>query len=128
MDLEISPTDPNILASASADSSIRIWSLDPKHRQQPLACVLAGEGHRETVLTLVSPVKCIIHPDVSNPKLGIPCQWAISSVWWDGPYREPCKILYSYLQNLHSPDNTIHRSGPCPSCLLNLLAQILPSK
>ncbi|RPB23117.1 WD40 repeat-like protein [Terfezia boudieri ATCC MYA-4762] len=52
MDLEISPTDPNILASASADSSIRIWSLDPKHRQQPLACVLAGEGHRETVLTL----------------------------------------------------------------------------
>ena len=54
MDLKISPVDPTLLASASADSSIRIWSLNPKHSGQPLACILSGEGHRETVLTVVS--------------------------------------------------------------------------
>ncbi|KAI5783897.1 WD40-repeat-containing domain protein [Peziza echinospora] len=52
MDLKISPEDPTLLASASADSTIRIWSLDPKHRGQPCACICAGEGHRETVLTV----------------------------------------------------------------------------
>ncbi|KAF8477015.1 WD40-repeat-containing domain protein [Kalaharituber pfeilii] len=52
MDLKISPVNPTLLASASADSTVRIWSLNPKHARQPCACILSGEGHRETVLTV----------------------------------------------------------------------------
>jgi polycomb protein EED len=53
-DLAISPINPYILASASEDSTVRIWSLDPAHARQPCAAILEGDGHKETVLTLVS--------------------------------------------------------------------------
>src|SRR5690606_22375819 len=52
LDLQVSPTDPSILASASTDTSIRLWSLDPAHRKQPCAAILSGEGHKETVLSI----------------------------------------------------------------------------
>jgi len=32
---------------------VRIWSLDPAHDAQPCAAILEGDGHRETVLSLV---------------------------------------------------------------------------
>ncbi|KAF2125082.1 WD40 repeat-like protein [Dothidotthia symphoricarpi CBS 119687] len=51
-DLAISPTDPTILASCSRDQSVRLWSLDPTHREQPLAAICHGQGHREEILTL----------------------------------------------------------------------------
>jgi polycomb protein EED len=52
-DLSISPANPEILASASADNTIRIWSLNPAHKKQPCAILCAGEGHLDTVLSVV---------------------------------------------------------------------------
>ncbi|CBX90838.1 hypothetical protein LEMA_P058720.1 [Plenodomus lingam JN3] len=51
-DLAVSPLDPALLASASADYSIRIWSLLPAHKKQPLAAICYGQGHKDQVLTL----------------------------------------------------------------------------
>ena len=53
LDLAVSPTDPHILASCSADHSIRLWSLDPAHQKKPLAGICHGQGHKDQVLTLV---------------------------------------------------------------------------
>jgi polycomb protein EED len=52
LDLKISPVDPTILASASIDHTIRIWSLDPVHKKQPVAAICYGQGHKEQVLTI----------------------------------------------------------------------------
>lgn len=60
-DLVVSPVNPYILASASDDSTVRIWSLHPDHISQPCAAILEGEGHKETVLTLVGPQDQIYH-------------------------------------------------------------------
>jgi polycomb protein EED len=52
-DLAVSPVNPRILASASTDGTVRIWSLDPAHKKQPTAAIFFGEGgHKETVLSL----------------------------------------------------------------------------
>lgn len=51
-DLAVSPLDPTILASASADYSVRLWSLHASHRKQPLAAICYGQGHKDQVLTL----------------------------------------------------------------------------
>ncbi|QSZ35700.1 hypothetical protein DSL72_006822 [Monilinia vaccinii-corymbosi] len=50
-ELAISPINPHILASCSMDSTIRIWSLDPKNEDFPCAAILSG-GHRDTVTTI----------------------------------------------------------------------------
>lgn len=52
-DLAVSPIDPTILASCSIDRSVRIWSLDRKHQEKPLAAICFGQGHNDQVLTLV---------------------------------------------------------------------------
>ncbi|KAH6681139.1 WD40-repeat-containing domain protein [Plectosphaerella plurivora] len=51
-DLITCPTDPHLLASASDDTTVRIWSLDPVHQKQPCLCILAGEGHQWNLLTI----------------------------------------------------------------------------
>ncbi|KZF25402.1 WD40 repeat-like protein [Xylona heveae TC161] len=51
-DLAVSPSSPSILASASMDHSIRIWSLDSNHQSNPCNVICAGEGHKEGVLTI----------------------------------------------------------------------------
>ncbi|PHH75875.1 hypothetical protein CDD83_4347 [Cordyceps sp. RAO-2017] len=51
-DLATSPVDTSIIASASDDTSVRIWSIKPIHRKQPCLCILAGEGHSWNLLTL----------------------------------------------------------------------------
>ncbi|KAF7560784.1 hypothetical protein G7046_g3366 [Stylonectria norvegica] len=51
-DLATSPADPSIIASASDDTSVRIWSLDPKHSERPCLCILAGEGHSWDLLSV----------------------------------------------------------------------------
>ncbi|KFA61553.1 hypothetical protein S40285_04003 [Stachybotrys chlorohalonatus IBT 40285] len=51
-DLATSPIDPSIIASASDDTSVRLWSLDPKHKAQPCLCILAGEGHSWNLLSV----------------------------------------------------------------------------
>jgi len=55
-DLAISPQDSTILASCSADHSIRIWSLDPAHAQQPTAAICFGEGHKDQILSIVGEI------------------------------------------------------------------------
>ncbi|XWW95019.1 hypothetical protein V2A60_002969 [Cordyceps javanica] len=51
-DLATSPINSSIIASASNDTSIRIWSIDGKFRAQPCLCILAGEGHSWNLLSL----------------------------------------------------------------------------
>ncbi|KAI9870263.1 MAG: hypothetical protein M1830_004463, partial [Pleopsidium flavum] len=51
-DLAVSPVSPTILASASMDHSIRLWSLDPSQDSHPCVLICAGEGHKEGVLTI----------------------------------------------------------------------------
>jgi polycomb protein EED len=52
-DLATSPADPSIIASASGDTSIRVWSIDPVHANRPCLVILAGEGHSWDLLSLV---------------------------------------------------------------------------
>jgi WD40 repeat protein len=53
-DLVISPINPQVLVSASEDTEIRLWSLDPAHKEYPCVAICAGEGHREALLSIVS--------------------------------------------------------------------------
>lgn len=53
-DLAASPDDPQIIASASDDTTVRIWSLNPVHAKQPCVCLLGGEGHSWSLLSAVS--------------------------------------------------------------------------
>ncbi|KAH6717246.1 WD40-repeat-containing domain protein [Leptodontidium sp. MPI-SDFR-AT-0119] len=51
-DIAVSPINPDIIASASEDCTVRIWSLDPRHANQPCAAILEGDSHEETILCL----------------------------------------------------------------------------
>ncbi|PBP17164.1 WD domain-containing protein [Diplocarpon rosae] len=51
-DLVISPVNHYILASASEDFTVRIWSLDPTHANQPCAAILEGDGHKDAIMSL----------------------------------------------------------------------------
>ncbi|KAK0619890.1 WD40-repeat-containing domain protein [Immersiella caudata] len=51
-DLATSPADPLIIASASDDTTVRIWSLAAVHAQQPCVCLLGGEGHAWDLLSV----------------------------------------------------------------------------
>ncbi|KAL8319627.1 hypothetical protein RB597_006391 [Gaeumannomyces tritici] len=51
-DLATSPDNPLIIASASDDTTVRIWSLDPVHAKQPCVCILGGEGHSWNLLSV----------------------------------------------------------------------------
>ncbi|KAI5926724.1 WD domain-containing protein [Camillea tinctor] len=51
-DLATNPANFLLIASASDDTTIRIWSLDPAHDKQPCVCLLGGEGHSAHLLTV----------------------------------------------------------------------------
>ncbi|KAJ1331902.1 polycomb protein EED [Microdochium nivale] len=51
-DLSTCPTNFLLIASASDDTTVRIWSLDPADEDQPCVCLLAGEGHSSGLLTV----------------------------------------------------------------------------
>ncbi|KAK4156238.1 WD40-repeat-containing domain protein [Chaetomidium leptoderma] len=51
-DLATSPDNPLIIASASDDTSIRIWSLAPAHEKQPCVGILGGESHSYDLLSV----------------------------------------------------------------------------
>ncbi|KAK7996906.1 hypothetical protein PG989_004946 [Apiospora arundinis] len=51
-DLATCPTDPYLIASASDDTTVRVWSLDPADEKQPCVCILGGEGHSSGLLTI----------------------------------------------------------------------------
>jgi hypothetical protein len=53
MELVTHPLDQNIIVSTGSDTTIMFWSLDPKNSKQPCALICAGEGHRETILSIV---------------------------------------------------------------------------
>ena len=51
-DLCTHPLYPHIVATGSADHSIRIWSLLPEHRKNPCLLILGhGQAHKEGILT-----------------------------------------------------------------------------
>lgn len=52
-DLCTSPDNPRVIASASDDTTVRLWSLDAAHAKQPCICLLGGEGHSWSLLTAV---------------------------------------------------------------------------
>ncbi|KAJ2998278.1 hypothetical protein NUW58_g378 [Xylaria curta] len=51
-DLATCPTNSSLIASASDDTTVRIWSLDPTWANQSCVCVLGGEGHTAHLLTV----------------------------------------------------------------------------
>ncbi|KAL1838345.1 hypothetical protein VTJ49DRAFT_2776 [Mycothermus thermophilus] len=51
-DLATSPANPLIIASASDDTTIRIWSLAAAHDKQPCLCILGGESHLYNLLSV----------------------------------------------------------------------------
>ncbi|ERS97924.1 hypothetical protein HMPREF1624_06095 [Sporothrix schenckii ATCC 58251] len=51
-DLATSPTNPHLIVSASDDTTVRLWSLDPVHKKQPCVCLLGGEGHSWNLLSV----------------------------------------------------------------------------
>lgn len=50
-DLATSPDNPRVIASASDDTTVRLWSLDTAHAKQPCICLLGGEGHSWSLLS-----------------------------------------------------------------------------
>ena len=61
-DLTTSPTNFLHIATASNDTTVRIWSLDPKDSKQPCVALLAGEGHSSHLLTVV----CLLRNTLCN--------------------------------------------------------------
>ncbi|KAL2200386.1 WD40-repeat-containing domain protein [Corynascus similis CBS 632.67] len=51
-DIVTSPDNPLIIASASDDTTIRIWSLAAAHEEQPCVCILGGESHSYDLLSV----------------------------------------------------------------------------
>jgi WD40 repeat protein len=87
-DLAVSPTNPDILASASADNTVRIWSLNRAHKKQPCAILCAGEGHLDTVLSVVCiHLHVIIYLSANGE--GFPRNWAIHPLRWSRPCGKP---------------------------------------
>ncbi len=52
-DVKFSPTDPMLLASASADKTIRLWRITPNDVAQPIKSLITLIGHTREVKTLV---------------------------------------------------------------------------
>lgn len=48
------PQDQDIIVSTGMDATVRFWTLDPKYEKQPCVLILAAEGARDTILTMVS--------------------------------------------------------------------------
>src|SRR5215469_15362568 len=65
-DLVVSPKSPTILASASMDRSIRLWSLDPRHEEHPCCVIYGGDAHTEGVLSLVRMIYSHCPPCPNN--------------------------------------------------------------
>ncbi|EMR81293.1 putative wd domain-containing protein [Botrytis cinerea BcDW1] len=107
-ELIISPTDPQILASCSKDTTIRIWSLDRNNEEHPCAAILSG-GHRTTILTicnrLVVPHVSII--TIFNSSLPL-------------PYLRPQLKIYTDLlvPSVQFHDDSILSRSACEDCIV----------
>ena len=65
-DLVVSPKSPTILASASMDRSIRLWSLDPRNEEHPCCVIYGGDAHTEGVLSVVRMICYQCPPSSDN--------------------------------------------------------------
>lgn len=52
-DMAVSPSSPQLLATASEDNTVRIWHLAERYKKQPTAVILASHHHREKILSIV---------------------------------------------------------------------------
>ncbi|KAG9256428.1 WD40-repeat-containing domain protein [Emericellopsis atlantica] len=48
-DLNTCPVNSELILSASTDTTVRVWSFDPIHNEQPCLFILGGEGHKSDV-------------------------------------------------------------------------------
>lgn len=106
--LAVSPLSTSLLASCAEDSTIRLWNLEPKFRQQPCVALLAGEGHKQPILAIN------FHPNgkwlLSGGIDTAVCLWAVPSIEEldrtspDGKPKEPLIAYYPsfYTKELHS--------------------------
>jgi WD40 repeat protein len=83
-DLAISPINLEILASCSADDTIRLWSLNPVHEKEPCVALFAGEGHRATILSIVR-IYAMYHGTLSLRIKGLPSNGSIYTLRRRGP-------------------------------------------
>ena len=114
-DLAVSPINPRILASASADYGVRIWSLDPAHAKHPTAVIFFGEGgHRENVLSLVSLNVFALQSGVLTQLTGLPQKRQISAFRRNGQ------------QGLHGNDAPSIGSGCSKSGKLTAIQWVVP--
>ena len=104
----MSPLSTSLLASCAEDSTIRLWNLEPKFRQQPCVALLAGEGHKQPILAINfhSNGKWLLSGGIDTAV----CLWAVPSIEEldrsspDGKPKEPLIVYYPsfYTKELHS--------------------------
>lgn len=105
LDLAVSPLSTNILASAAADNTVRLWNLHPAYAEQPCVALFAGEGHRSQVLVIS------FHPNgrwlLSGGVDHAVCLWAVPDLQdlerQGNMRKEPLTVYYPHFftQELH---------------------------
>ena len=91
-DLATSPDNPLVLASASDDTTIRIWSLAKTHFKQPCLAILGGEGHSWDILTVVrGGLQLLTTSSYAHNHLVIPPDGPLCALGRTRPGYQPCK-------------------------------------
>ncbi|QIX00940.1 hypothetical protein AMS68_006457 [Peltaster fructicola] len=108
-ELIVSPTAPNILASCSEDFTIRLWNINPEFASQPCVAILAGEGHRQPLLS------CAFHPNgrwiLSGAMDTAVALWAVPSPEvlsrQDTKNDEPAAVTYPHFYSIEVHHNYV---------------------
>lgn len=113
-DLATSPANPYIIASASDDTTVRIWSLAKAHDKQPCLALLGGEGHVWDLLSVVRPKRLDSMALLTSRRHGMTLvamfflRATIKSSTW-----------YTLSPRRHEPECLQSRSGRSQSSLLS---------
>lgn len=101
-DLAMSPLSDHLLATASEDYTIRLWSLAPAREKQPCIAIFAGEGHKQPVLAIG------FHPNgrwlLSGGLDTALCLWAVPTQEEAQPGVRPDKAVVEYYPHFHSTE------------------------